>query len=191
MVCGATSASLVKERVEKMSGFRRFRSKICEYQDDFFSSSIKLRGFSLNLTRPLIFVVLLSGCTTIDFKEGPIPGLENMTFEEHLVDASEIYQMCSSCGKLGFELPVACTCVNFRTKHAVIWLGRDAPQSTIDHERAHARGYDHPNGDLRNQYAAWTKRVGSKIAAPAKRAYRAQTDLPKVSALGSKVSQLE
>ena len=78
-----------------------------------------------------------------------------MAVEEHRVEASEIYQRCSRCGHLGLELPVACTCINFRTDSAVIWLSRDASQATVEHERAHARGYDHVGGELSSRYAAW------------------------------------
>jgi hypothetical protein len=66
---------------------------------------------------------------------------------------------CSRCGHLGLELPVACTCINFRLKRAVIWLPQNASQATIEHERAHSRGFDHPNGELRSRYAAWKESV--------------------------------
>ncbi len=108
-------------------------------------------------------VALIAGCTTIDYQRGPVPGLEHMTVEEHYVDATEIYDRCSRCGHLGFELPTACTCVYFRTNRAVIWLPRGASRATIEHERAHAQGYDHTGGDLRSRYAAWM-RNGSKAA---------------------------
>ena len=135
------------------------------------------------LAWPLAMLLLLSGCTTIDEREGPIPGLENMTVEEHYVDGSEIYQQCSRCGNLGFVVPLACTCVNFRTRHSVIWLTHDASQSTIEHERAHARGYDHPTGELRTQYAAWVRRVNAKAAVSAAISQRPQSDYRKVSVI--------
>jgi hypothetical protein len=80
-------------------------------------------------------------------------------------------------------VPLACTCVNFRTRHSVIWLTHDAPQSTIRHERAHARGYDHPTGELRTQYAAWVERVNAKLAASAAASQRPRPDYPKVSVI--------
>ena len=131
----------------------------------------------------LVILALLCACTTIDYREGPVPGLENMTVEEHRVDTTEIYQRCSSCGRLGLELPTACTCINLRTNRAVIWLTRDASEATIEHERAHGRGYDHQGGELRFQYAAWTKSGGKRIAPAITQAYGANADLTKVSAL--------
>jgi hypothetical protein len=140
---------------------------------------------SFALTGSLAILFLLAGCSSIDYREGPIPGLEHMTVEEHFIDPGEIYRQCSRCGKLGLELPVACTCINFRTHHSVIWLGSNASQSTIEHERAHARGFDHPNGELRSQYAAWTRRVNSQVAATAKPPQGAAPAYAKVSVLGS------
>jgi uncharacterized protein YceK len=135
------------------------------------------------MIRLLVFLALLSGCTSINYTEGPVPGLENMTVEEHHVDTTEIYQRCSRCGKLGMELPTACTCINFRTNHAIIWLANDASQATIEHERAHARGYDHQTGELRDQYAAWTKRGGKRMAPAVAQASRAEASLTQVSEL--------
>ena len=115
---------------------------------------------------PILFA-LLAGCTSIDYLDGPVPGLERMSVEEHRVDAGEIARRCSRCGQLGPILPLACTCINFRTRHAVIWLPRNASAATIEHERAHARGYDHPSGELRAGYAAWLASGRREIAAPA------------------------
>ncbi len=84
-----------------------------------------------------------------------------MTVEEHRVDADEIYSRCARCGHLGAALPTACTCINFRTRHAWIWLARDASQATLEHERAHARGYDDADGTLRRSYAAWKDAGGA------------------------------
>jgi hypothetical protein len=111
----------------------------------------------------LALFLLLSACTSIDYREGPIPGLEKLTVQENYVDSSEIYQTCSRCGPQGLVVPIACTCINFRTKTAVIWLPQNAPQATIEHERAHARGYDHTTGELRNQYGNWTKASRDKV----------------------------
>lgn len=114
------------------------------------------------MNRFLVLLLLNSACTTIDYQQGPVPGLERMTIEEHYVDGAELYARCSRCGHLGLELPIACTCINFKINHAVIWLPHGASQSTIEHERAHGRGYDHPNGELRSRYAAWTKAGGKR-----------------------------
>jgi hypothetical protein len=104
----------------------------------------------------LLTVFLLSGgCASIDYQTGPVPGLEHMTVDERVVDASAIYQACSRCGHRGLVLPIACTCIDFSAKRAVIWLPRDASQPVIEHERAHARGYDHPDGELRDRYQTW------------------------------------
>lgn len=135
------------------------------------------------MNRFLVLLVLISGCTSIDYKQGPVPGLERMTMEEHYVDGAELYTRCSRCGHSGFELPVACTCVNFKLNHAVIWLPRGASQSTIEHERAHGRGYDHQDGKLRSRYAAWTKSGGKRIDAPAEPTRHAKSGLTKVSEL--------
>jgi len=116
---------------------------------------------------------------------GPVSGLETMTVEEHRVDASEIYQRCSRCGRLGLELPIACTCINFRTMHAVIWLTHGASQEVVEHERAHGRGYDHPNGELRRQYAVWTNRGGRRTTPPVDTAYSAEASLAKAGELRS------
>jgi len=140
------------------------------------------------MNRLLVLLTLLSGCASIDYRQGPVPGLENMTVEEHRVDATEIYQRCSRCGQLGLELPTACTCVNFRTGHAVIWLPHGASQATIEHERAHARGYDHEDGALRRQFAAWARNGGRRMG-PAAGARNtgasAEAGPTKVGALGS------
>lgn len=133
----------------------------------------------------LVLLALLSGCTSVAYKEGPVPGLEHMTVEEHQVDATEIYQRCSRCGHHGPELPTACTCINFRTNRAIIWLARGASQDTIEHERAHGRGYDHQTGELRSQYAAWTKSGGKRIASPVEQAFRAEATLTQISELRS------
>lgn len=140
------------------------------------------------MNRLLLLLALLSGCASIDYKAGPVPGLEDMTVEKHRVDATEIYQRCSRCGKLGLELPTACTCVNFKTNHAVIWLPRDASRTTVEHEHAHAQGYDHEDGALRRQYAAWTKNGGRRIgltARPADADASGDARLTKVSRLVS------
>ena len=124
------------------------------------------------MNRALLLLVALvaAGCTTIDYQAGPVPGLERMTVEEHFVDQAEIYKVCSSCGQSAVAIPVACTCINLRTKHAVIWLARGASQSTIEHERAHGRGYDDTDGELRRRYEAWQ---ASQQAAPFLRAVNA------------------
>lgn len=129
----------------------------------------------------VLLLLLLSACTSIDYQQGPVPGLERMSVEEHYVDGAELYARCSRCGHLGLELPVACTCINFRTNRAVIWLPRGASQSTIEHERAHGRGYDHPNGELRSRYAAWTKSGGKRIDVALEPINRAGSALAKVS----------
>ena len=131
----------------------------------------------------VVLLALLAGCSTINYNDGPVPGLENMTVEEHRVDASEIYQRCARCGQLGMELPTACTCINFRTNHAVIWLTHDASPATVEHERAHGRGYDHQSGELRSQYAAWTQRGGKRYDQAAAPTRRIESGLTKVSEL--------
>ena len=112
-------------------------------------------GPGLKMYRVLLLPLLLCGCAAIDYQHGLVAGLAQMTVEEHYIDASEIYPRCSRCAALGSVLPLACTCINFRTQHAVIWLAHGAPPETIEHERAHGRGYDHPSGELRRQYTAW------------------------------------
>ena len=131
----------------------------------------------------VLLLTLLAGCSTINYNDGPVPGLESMSVEEHRVDATEIYQRCARCGQLGLELPTACTCINFRTNHAIIWLTRDASEATIEHERAHGRGYDHQGGELRSQYAAWTQRVGKQLDLPGSPTRRVDAGLTKVSEL--------
>lgn len=82
----------------------------------------------------------------------------------------------------------AADCVHlhqFRTNRAVIWLACGASQVTIEHERAHGRGYDRQTGELRSQYAAWTNSGGKRIAPPIERAYRAEARLTQVSELRS------
>jgi hypothetical protein len=101
-----------------------------------------------------------AGCSTIDYRQGPVPGLENLAIEEHHVEATEIYFKCATCGNLPHLMPTACTCINFRTRRAVIWLAHGASAGTIEHERAHARGYDHSDGQLRQHYAAWVQSRG-------------------------------
>jgi hypothetical protein len=118
----------------------------------------------MNRALLLLVALLAAGCTTIDYQAGPVPGLERMTVEEHFVDEAEIYNVCSSCGLSPMVLATACTCVNLRTKHAVIWLAKGASQSTIEHERAHGRGYDDADGELRRRYEAW--RVSHEVAPP-------------------------
>lgn len=104
-----------------------------------------------------------------------------MKVEEYRVDAAEIYQRCSKCGSLGLTVPQACTCINFRENRAVIWLAHNASDETIEHERAHGRGYDHTTGELREQYTAWVKKTGEKAALASDRATRTETVLTKVS----------
>ena len=140
------------------------------------------------MNRYLALVAFICGCTTIDYKDGPVSGLEDMTVEEHHVDATEIYQRCSRCGSLGLNLLAACTCINFRTKHAVIWVPYGASQETIEHERAHGRGYDHPDGALRRQYATWVASGGRRTAPPIAAAEGTETGLTKVSVTPTAVS---
>jgi hypothetical protein len=119
------------------------------------------------MKRLLLLLALLPGCTSIDYKAGPVPGLEHMSVEEKVIDASQMYDACSRCGHQGLEIVLACTCINFRTNHAVIWLARGAPQTVIDHERAHGRGYDHTDGQLRTRYASWLRSAKNLPPAPA------------------------
>ncbi len=137
----------------------------------------------MNRILVLVLLALISGCSSIDYREGPIAGLERMTVEEHYVDGDELYKRCSRCGHLGLELPVACTCINFRLNRAVIWLPLDASPSTIEHERAHGRGYDHPNGELRSRYAAWKESVGKRIELASQPKMLPESGLTKVSDL--------
>src|SRR5512132_4211255 len=95
------------------------------------------------MVRTLLLALLVSGCASIDYRAGPVRGLERMAVEERVIDATQIYAACSRCGHTGIDIPLACTCINFRTNRAVIWLSRGAPQSVVEHERAHGRGYDH------------------------------------------------
>lgn len=136
------------------------------------------------MKRLMMILALLSGCTSIDYKDGLILGLEQMTVEEHFVDPSEIYARCSQCGQLDLTLPEACTCINFRTKHAVIWLPHGATQSTIEHERAHSRGYDHPTGELRLQFAGWMKKSAGNAGPSVQAAIGNETVLSKVGNSG-------
>jgi hypothetical protein len=129
----------------------------------------------------LLLALFATGCTTIDYRAGPVPGLERMTSEEHVIDDADIYSVCSRCGPAGLVIPVACTCINFRTNHAVIWLGKSATQSTIEHERAHARGYDHTDGALRRKFEAWRVAGGKMI--PAEPGQQAASALRRVSAV--------
>ena len=114
----------------------------------------------------LVLALLLCGCTSIDYRAGPVPGLTRMTVEEHVVSLTEVFEACYRCGHKSLEIPLACTCINFSTNHAVIWLAHGAPQWTIEHERAHARGYDHMDGELRSRYATWKLRGGNVAGAP-------------------------
>jgi uncharacterized protein YceK len=110
----------------------------------------------------MLLVTLLSGCASIDYKAGPVPGLEHMTIEEYFIEANQIHGMCMQCGARAYELPLACTCINFARNRAVIWLPRNASDSTVKHERAHAEGYDHQDGELRRRFQAWQARGGRR-----------------------------
>lgn len=110
-----------------------------------------------------------------------------MTVEEHTVDAAELFVQCSRCGRLGLELPTACTCINFRTNRAVIWLIRGAAQETIEHERAHGRGYDHHDGGLRSRYVTWKEGGGRRTATPGEPIHAADIKLSRTGQLKSEI----
>jgi hypothetical protein len=116
-----------------------------------------LAGSAKRMIRLLILTALLSGCAGIDYRAGPVPGLEHMTIEQHIVAGTEIYQACSRCGQRGIEPTTACTCINFATNHVVIWLPAGASDAVIEREYAHAHGYDHEGGELRSKYERWKK----------------------------------
>ena len=110
---------------------------------------------------------MLGSCSTIDYQAGPVPGLERLRVEEHFVPYSELFAACTRCGHTGLVIPLACTCIDFRTNRAVIWLVQGAPRATVEHERAHALGYDHTDGDLRRRYTAWKTSLAKKLPKPA------------------------
>ena len=124
----------------------------------------RLPGSNGFLAIGLFGVVLLSGCTSIDYRAGPVLGLDRMSVEEHFIDAGTLYAACARCGHGGPDIALACTCIDFRTNHAVIWLARGAPQWMIEHERAHGLGYDHPDGELHRRYAAWKSSLARSAA---------------------------
>jgi hypothetical protein len=128
------------------------------------------------MKQSLALFALLSGCAAIDYNAGPVPGLEHMTVEEHYIDANDIYQRCSRCGMRKFSLPLACTCINFADNRAVIWLPRNASIATIEHERAHGHGFDHPDGELRERYEMWLSGDGPRVNATERPPSRGQAD---------------
>jgi hypothetical protein len=136
----------------------------------------------------LWLALLLCGCTTIDYRAGPVAGLENMAVEEHFVDYGELYSACARCGHNSLVVPLACTCIDFTKNRAVVWLSRGAPPPIIEHERAHALGYDHTDGELRSRYATWKSTLAKKAARPPEATYQAKGEVGK--AINTRTSDL-
>lgn len=105
-------------------------------------------------------LVILSGCTTIDYNKHPDPDFPQLTTIEHHVDGGEVHRQCYKYVPMWMRLLGAvvegCAVVDFEKNTCDLWVRGDYPDKRVyDHEIAHCRGYDHPNDDAIN--GAWRR----------------------------------
>ena len=91
------------------------------------------------MIRVALFVVLLSGCTTIGHAAPP-SDWPDLKVIKHYVSTKE---MRDQCAKWATD-PVACAVINFDTMTCTQWFDKDfVTNSTERHENEHCRGKDH------------------------------------------------
>ena len=84
----------------------------------------------------------LSGCAAMDGHQR-VAGWPQLEVIEHHVSNHEMRDRCSPYVGFGMS-PMGCTLFFLDQGEAHIYVSRDFPsQSTLEHERLHAAGYDH------------------------------------------------
>ena len=84
---------------------------------------------------------LLVGCSTI--QHVPVQGWPQLTVIEHKASWPEVISHCSKYVSPLFWPPFACAEVFVESRECHIWYAFDW---TLEHERDHCAGMDHPGG---------------------------------------------
>ena len=85
---------------------------------------------------------LLAGCQTID-NHNRVPDWPELKIIEHRVPTAEMWERCQRYVPR-FSLPAGCTMFYFSRGEAHIYVSdTDESSLVLQHERLHARGYDH------------------------------------------------
>jgi hypothetical protein len=112
------------------------------------------------------------GCTTIGHEK--VDGWPALRVFEHYVSAEEIYERCRKYVGFGM-IPLACAEFNLAAGRCDLWFNAGfAPRFTVEHERLHCLGYDHPGATnmatvLKRHLAA----TGQTAKTPLQRSMRA------------------
>src|SRR6185503_10386594 len=91
-----------------------------------------------------LLLVLLAGCSSIDHVK--VDGWPALEVVERYVARSELHERCKEYVTGFAMLPVACAQFDFVNRRCYVWYNADDPPTaaTIEHERLHCQGYDHP-----------------------------------------------
>ena len=93
---------------------------------------------------PKIVLLFVAGCSTIDHVK--VEGWPALELVERYVPHAEMHARCREYVSSVAMVPVACAQFDFVNRRCYIWYDADNPPSaaTVEHERLHCQGYDHP-----------------------------------------------
>lgn len=96
----------------------------------------------MTMMRLALFVVLMSGCTTIGHAAPP-SDWPDLKVIKHYVSTKEMRDQCVKWTP-PLMSPMACAVINFQTMTCEQWFDKDFVTSSIErHENEHCRGKDH------------------------------------------------
>ena len=102
-----------------------------------------------------LILALLMGCSTID-PNNRVEGWPELQVVENKVSFDEVQEKCRPYVGWG-QWPMACALYYLQTANCVIYYAFDW---SLEHERAHCKGYDHPgSNDMRAMLKNWNSRA--------------------------------
>jgi hypothetical protein len=104
----------------------------------------------------MIICLMVTGCQTINSYVEDWPELKITFHESYLL---EINQKCrpflTTFEKLMGSLVFGCTIYDLDKKNCDIYIAPNTPDFITQHELAHCKGGDHPDGKLEKRYKLW------------------------------------
>jgi hypothetical protein len=102
----------------------------------------------------LFAAAAMAGCSTIDY-DNRVDGWPQLREVEHKISFFEVQDRCHAFVGWG-QWPLACATFHFRERECHIWYAFDW---SLDHERGHCRGHDHPGeGHMARMWSIWNER---------------------------------
>jgi len=104
----------------------------------------------------IVVSLLIIGCSTIDGYVEGWPDLKITVHESHLLEINQkCWKYLSTIQKLLGSVVFGCSIIDLDQKTCDIYLAANSPELIMNHELAHCKGGDHPDGSLDKFYDEW------------------------------------